>query len=71
MPKIAVDMSDDELDADIDRLRSQGFTRAVSKKPSKKKKKEDPAVKMNALAEELKMLEMAEKLKEMENDQNN
>ena len=66
MPTIAVDLPDDELDAEIDRLRSQGFTRAVSKKPSKKKKKEDPMVKMNALAERLKMMELAEKLKEAE-----
>lgn len=65
-PTIAVDLPDEELDSEIDRLRSQGYTRAVSKKPGKKKKKEDPTIKMNTLAEKLKMMELEEKLREAE-----
>lgn len=60
MPTIAVDLSDEELEAEIQRLRAAGFTRAVSKAPPKKKVKEDPLKKMMELAKRLKGMEGGE-----------
>lgn len=60
MPNLAVDLTNEELEAEIQRLRAAGFTRAVSKAPPKKKVKEDPLKKM---------MELAERLKEMEGEE--
>lgn len=60
MPNLAVDLTNEELEAEIQRLRAAGFTRAVSKAPPKKKEKEDPLRKMMELANLLKKMEEGE-----------